>query len=97
MLGQRTCHAHGGRSRQARAAAEMRVAIERIDAHIAAWELARREWWVSRIVAAAEVIEMDPLELARHPNRGSLCLNANLLRPDLVSSIFEEPQLIPGR
>ena len=63
------CHAHGGRSPKVRQAANRRLlqaALERkFVIEEARYQERRREWWIHRVGAAAEVLEIDPVYSVR--------------------------------
>jgi len=68
IRGGRVCHTHGGASPNARATAQERLLVDDFhrayDGERRAYELRLREWWVGRVLAAAELLDADPVELA---------------------------------
>lgn len=77
IAGGRVCIAHGGVTRRARQAADVRLIEASMTRQMALAEQRLREphadWWTGRVMFAAEVLERDPAEvIAEFKHRGWL-------------------------
>ncbi|MCM3886650.1 hypothetical protein [Frankia sp. R82] len=70
IRGGRVCRTHGGASPNARATARERLLVDDLhrayEGERAAHEQRLRQWWIGRILAAADLLDVDPAELARN-------------------------------
>jgi hypothetical protein len=92
---------HGGAAPQARRVAAMRLVEDSVNRSITAagerLDRERRAWWVRRIMWAADVLDVDPVELAREmadpAARERLWLRFWPVRWPAGLRIEDEPQL----
>lgn len=97
MTGGAVCAAHGGRARQVRQAAAVRMVEARMHREMERGEEwlheARTRWWIDRIVYAAEVLDVDPLDLAAEVKKRGWMISAVWVEWPAGMAADDEPKI----
>ncbi len=92
MLGATTCRMHGAAARQVRQAAFKRLTLDRVQRQVDMHQKRLRRWNITRLIAAAEVLGLDPMELAKSPMRPLTIEYAARVAPSRVAPLSKKPK-----